>query len=243
MAVSKQRKKTKTGYRKPKPPKPDFTYHGNNLHVSRKKYQELKDNPDFVTLVRLGRVANALSFSANILNNVDVSDKSPTSKRNYVRSLLVTAGYLHESLAVFSSLQLKYNSFDFFSRINAVLNPSVAARKKLLKLIRDGGAFHLDSDDKITSKTLPKMDAEGFQIFSGTSHAAFDFYFDFSDVVDLNYYIWNMSSEKTADENQEEIFNAIIELTKDSLEAAHECIAGLLVKLPFGFAGWKMVEK
>ncbi|MEO8649441.1 MAG: hypothetical protein ABI539_09770 [Acidobacteriota bacterium] len=241
MPVSKQRKKKGIQHRTPKSPKPDLTFDGKNFWIGEKKYDEIKSNPDFIAAVRLGRVVNALSFSVNLLiRHLDFKSESPATLRNHVRSLMLVAGYVHEALSVFYSLRLAYQSFDFFSKIDALLYPTDKSREILLKVIRDGGAFHLDSDNKITAKTLLALDSDGYDIFTAESDSAFHFYFNFSDVVDLNHFLAQMSDEMTLQEKQNEMFLAVNQVAKDAFIAAHECLLGLLLRLPFGLKERKL---
>src|SRR5436190_8504734 len=77
------------------------------FRISKKKFLEVRDDPDFITLIQVGRIINALSFGIDLLENIK-NDDLAVSRRYGARTFFINAAYLHESLKVLYSLRPKY---------------------------------------------------------------------------------------------------------------------------------------
>lgn len=231
MAISKHRKKSPTKRRKvvvvgePNPSNQKF-------RIRRHRFPELRNNPDFLALIKVGRAVNAVTSGLQFISDY-MDDVSPVGRRQYHRAVFITGGFLYEGLELITSLQLKYQTEPFFEKLNGLLDVKYAKHRKILQEIRHSVAFHFDSHDKSTKAALDNLKLPRYDLMSGTSERIMDFYFDLADTVDLNYLIDKFKGSRPEPEVVMEIFNAITDLMTLFSSAGHEFLSGLGGKMKF----------
>lgn len=214
-----------------KQPKPDIRIVDlQRLRVSKEKFAELRNNPDFVTLIQIGRIINALAFCLELLQNIR-GDKRAIDRRYNNRTFFIIASYLHEALAVLYGLRSRYAKEESFSEINKILYPADPKQEKILKLVRNTG-FHLDGESKATQDALSKLNFPHYDIFSGDTPALISFHCDISDAIDFNYLIDSfITGGQTESEVQKEISAAVIEAMQAVGRGCNVFLEGLVRKL------------
>ncbi|MBK7391788.1 MAG: hypothetical protein IPI64_00625 [Chloracidobacterium sp.] len=146
----------------------------------------LRDDPHFLTSLKVGRAMNAVNFSRRVTHDY-MGQTSSVAKRQLLRSTLVTGGYLYEGFLLLESLSLKYASKGSFSMCMELIGPSYKNDRKVLQLMRNNVAFHLDSDDKSTKEALTTIELGKYNYLSVESEKVDSIYFDFADELEWNF--------------------------------------------------------
>lgn len=140
----------------------------NRVRLKKHKFLALKKNRDFVTLVKIGRVLNAIAFGVECIEDYKVHE-TPHQMRQYHRAFFITGGYLYEGLQLVGSVRSKYALEPSFAPLNKLLGDEYKYVRNILKEIRHSVAFHLDSDDKTTAETILSLDLPRYDFASGIS--------------------------------------------------------------------------
>src|SRR4029079_15456267 len=167
------------------------------IRIKRHRFPFLKNDDDFLALVKVGRLINTIAFG--LQNIVDYGDlKSPVERRQYYRAFFISGGYLHEGIQLAASLRQKYRTEEFFQPLMSLAyDDQYSVQRKILQRIRDSVAFHLDHHDKSTKTALSKLKLSKYDLMSGETDTFSDFYFDFADTVDLNFLIDEFKGTKS----------------------------------------------
>lgn len=193
------------------------------IRIPRHKFHGLKNDKNFLTIVKIGRLLNAISFGAQSYLDY-AGDKSSIGRRQFFRATLITGGYLYEGLLLVDSLKNEYRLKEYFKNLLALANDSKS--RKILQSMRHI-AFHLDSDDKSSRDILPKLDLARYDLMSGDTGKVGDFYFDFADTIDINY----LTKPSKRDSEQvitiETIASTLGNITEQFLKAGHEFLVSL----------------
>ncbi len=202
------------------------------IRIRRHRFPELRRNPDFLALIKVGRVVNAVMFGFQCISDY-IEDMSPVGRRQYNRAIFLTSGYMYEGLVLVDSLKLKYVKEKFFQRLNALTGVGYKRHRKIVQEIRHSVAFHLDSDDKSTKAALKNLKLPRYDLMSGNSSRMMDFYFDLADTIDLNYLIDKFKGDRPEADVLAEIFQCFIDILKEFGGAGHEFLTGLGEKMNF----------
>jgi hypothetical protein len=202
------------------------------IRIRRHRFREVRNNPDFLALIKIGRAVNAVMSGLQFLSDY-MNDNSPVGRRQHSRAFFTTGGFLYEGLEVVTSLRLKYLKEPFFDKLNSLIGDEYKSHRKVLKEMRNSVAFHLDSDDKSTKLTLSNLKLKRYDLMSGNSTRVLDFYFDMSDTIDFNYLIDRFKEERDESEVLRDIIKSVTELMTAFAIAGHEFLAGLGKKMNF----------
>lgn len=196
------------------------------IRIRKHRFREIRNNPDFLALVKVGRAVNAITSGIQFTSDY-IDDNSPVGLRQYNRAFFTTSGFLYEGLEVVTSIRLKYLSEPFFNKLNILIGDEYKKHRKVLQEIRNSIAFHLDSDDKSTKLTLSNLKLNRYDLMSGNSGRMMDFYFDMADTVDFNYLIDKFKDGRPEPEVLAEIMELVTELMNSFAFAGHEFLDGL----------------
>ncbi len=203
------------------------------IRIKKHRFQMLKEDGDFVAMVKIGRLVNAVSFGLEVLH-VSRDCKTPVEKRQYYRALFLLGGYLHEGMELVASLFTRFQTEPFFQDLRKLrFDESNKVQRKMLKVIRNSVAFHLDHDDKSTRSTLANLKIHRYDLMSAETNTFGDFYFDLADTVDLNYLIDVLKEERTEPATLELIFKTVSEMMVEFLRGGHTFLTGLAEKMNF----------
>jgi hypothetical protein len=114
--------------------------------VPKEKFDKLKSDPEFCSMLALGRAVNALHFVHTPLLKDD--DGSPRASRDRYNSLLFTCALFAEATLLVEKIEKKYfKGHSAFQRVLDVICGTEAKtlRKKLFTL-RNTLVFHFDAD-------------------------------------------------------------------------------------------------
>jgi len=169
---------------------------GSVLRIKPRVFDRLRENEDFIAIVRVGRVINVIDHCLQILAN---PPKFPTDNlliRHRIRTLFNLAGYLSEGLEVVQSLRLRYPNDDFFEPFLRFFSVEYSGERKLVRTIRNS-AFHLDHETKVTRKMLLELKGPHYDFFSQPiiDGEVAGMYFLLADTIDMNYLVDKLSPD------------------------------------------------
>ena len=202
------------------------------IRIRRHRFRELRNNQDFLALIKVGRAVNAVTSGLQFISDY-MDDNTPVGRRQYYRAVFMTSGFLYEGLELVTSLRLKYLNEPFFTKLNVLIGDKYKRHRKILQEIRNSIAFHLDSDDKSTKLALSNLNLSRYDLMSGSSDKVVDFYFDMADTIDWNYLIDKFKDGRPEPEVNKELLKLVSEVMTNFSTAGHEFLTGLGEKMKF----------
>lgn len=202
------------------------------IRIRKHRFREVRNNPDFLALVKVGRAVNAVTSGIKFISDY-MDDNSPVGRRQYYRAFFMTGGFLYEGLELVTSLRLKYLNEPFFDKLNVLIGDEYKKHRKVLQEIRNSIAFHLDSDDKSTKLALNNLNLSRYDLMSGSSGRLMDFYFDIADTIDWNYLIDKFKDGRPEPEVVQELLDLFSEIMTSFGTAGDEFLIGLAKKMNF----------
>jgi|CXWL01.1.fsa_nt_gi hypothetical protein len=184
----------------------------------------LKSDPDFLTMIKIGRVVNAVSYAlTEVINYTD--DNSVVGKRQYRRSCLVLSGYLHQAITLVLSIKGRYLTHPGFEPLRVlVLDFEHKKTRDYVRKIRNFTAFHLDegSENELTMKTLSRLKLKNYTLMSGDDKAEVPFYFDLADDIDTEFLINEFSKGRDREATRIDILQSTLNYSYEFLNACTE---------------------
>jgi len=220
MPVSKKRKNAVNKPRKVVPLTVQKTERwAASLNGSRLMY--LRNDPDFLTIIKMGRATNAVSYA--LTNVIREDGKTVASTRQFRRGSFVLAGYLHEGINVVRSIKGRYLTHPKFEPLRALALAAEYKRDRdYIRTIRNVVAFHLDEVDETTRHALGKLKPSTLPFMAGDDRMFMTFYFEFSDYLDVSYLVEKFGDGRSWEETAQDIVNSIMKFSEKFLIAAHE---------------------
>ncbi len=229
MPISRTRKIIAIG-RKKKANSYPFYMDKEVVRLKPKVFKMLRDNKDFIALVRIGRCLNVLDYSYQLIKNPLSSLPEKLQAHHRVRTLFNTAGYLAEGIKVAESLRLAYPNDEFFKPLCELFGDSFKGHRDIVKAIRNS-AFHLDHEAKSTAATLKGLKLPYYDFYSELRGEVGSIYFHLPDVVDLNFLMNDLMPNRSDRVAVEELHKAILEFHIAFTGAALIFVKGVLKKL------------
>ena len=153
MPISKHRKST-TKKRVPRPTgtvnnKTSWEFKLHSSHVI-----QLRNDPDFIAMIKIGRAMNALWFGlSTVVNSIEMRNNA--ERRLHVRAGHILGGYLHEAIELVDRLKGRYLGHESFEPLRKlVVEPEYRKVRRYARKVRNNLAFHLDQYDVTTAPTL-----------------------------------------------------------------------------------------
>jgi hypothetical protein len=148
----------------------------------------VRDDARLIPLLRLGRIANALTIGQEgVLHPPD--ELSPAAERRRWASFLYLGALLHEGLRVAEGLGRSLHDLPVYRAGFAALQGDKRVqwlRRAFLDKVRDRTAFHVDAT--VYSEALAHLDERDEVIFaSGIGYTASDIYFNLADDLAVEY--------------------------------------------------------
>ena len=193
----------------------------------------LKDDPDFLTMVKFGRAINALSFASTVVAGW-MKDDSNVGRRQYRRGLFVLAGYLHQTINIIRGVGDRHITMDAFVPLRTIAHdPKYKKVRTYAQTIRNVTAFHLDEFDEHenTKTSLSKLDLSMHVLMGADDDNIASFYFEFADYLDFALVGTTFQGERTPRETMDDITNSIIDTSWELLQAAHAFQIALAKKM------------
>ncbi|HMO81054.1 MAG TPA: hypothetical protein PKD24_09700 [Pyrinomonadaceae bacterium] len=234
MAVSRKRKRAGKVVKRAvvELPKRDLSKQW-SLKIKASQFIYLKDDPDFLAMVKFGRAINALSFASTVVASWN-DDHSNVGKRQYRRGLFVLAGYLHQTINIIRGVEDRHITMDAFVPLRAIAHdPKYAKVRKYAKTIRNYTAFHLDEFDEHenTKRSLSSLDPSMHVLMGADNNLIGTFYFEFADYLDYALVGSLFQGERTPEETAADITSSIVDTSFELLEALHAFQLALAKKM------------
>lgn len=204
--------------------------HGDVVRLKPKVFEALREDPDFVAMVRIGRVLNVLDHARYLNDNPPEWPSRAFETRHRVRTLFDMAVHIAQGLEAVQSLRLSYHSEEYFSALNALFGEEFSAKLNIVRKITNT-AFHLDNEVTATLSTLKELDLPYYDFYTETKGESVWSYFYLGDMVDLNYLIGEVMDNNADRLTLIEILTAVLDLNVAFINAARDFVKGLAVKL------------
>lgn len=219
MPVSKRRKPPQKK-RVPKLPTPVTTEKwARKLHSSR--LMHLRDDPDFLTMIKVGRVMNAVSFCVCDLANYR-EERTVAETRQNRRAIFLLGGYLHQAITLVDRIKGRYlgdPAFEFLRVL--VVEQRYRKIRNYAKKVRNYTAFHLDEYDETTRSTLAHLKPQTYTLMCGDDGTYGAFYFEFSDYLDFSFIAEEFADGRPGHDVAEEIVHSLFDYAMEFLQASH----------------------
>lgn len=199
------------------------------LHASR--LVNVCSDPDFLNIVKIGRVMNAVDFGVTSIA-IGMKQENMTTTRHYRRGNFVLAGYLHEGIALVDLIKGRYLAepeFDLLRRI--ALDSEFRDVRSYVKAIRNVTAFHLDDIDKTTKTVMADLPPTTYTIMAGDDLTAGGFYFELADCIDMTYLFEIFKRGREFEETAADIIHSVRHLAEKFLKGCHVFLAFLCRKV------------
>lgn len=185
-----------------------------------------------MALVKMGRVVNAVAFAIELISGAG-EGKNPVSRRQFHRAVFVAGGYVHEAIKVIESMRLRYSNEAAFKPLyELAFDDKFKEERKVLLAIRNSAGFHLDSHDATTKKMISQLPLQRYDLASGESDQVGHFYFDFADIVDINYLISALKLEGEDDDASfRRIYLTVSDFMGRFLKLGHEFLVAMADKI------------
>jgi len=155
------------------------------LHSSR--LMLLRNDPDFLTMIKIGRVMNALNFCMTTVRAFPDFDNW-THRRQVARANFLLGGYIHQAIMLVDSIKGRYLGNEAFEPLRVlVLGYDHRHIRKFAKKMRNYTAFHLDEYDETTRRTVAKLKPTTYTLMCGEDQMLGSHYFKFADFLDKTF--------------------------------------------------------
>lgn len=204
-----------------------------SLKIKASQFIYLKDDPDFLTMVKFGRAINALSFASTVVAT-SMLENSNVGRRQYRRGLFVLAGYLHQTIHIIRSVGDRHITMDAFVPLRKIAHdPEYKKVRVYARTIRNVTAFHLDESDEHenTKKSLSKLDPSMHVLMGADNDLIGSFYFEFADYLDFALVGTTFQEGRNPQETIDDITNSIVQTSWELLQASHGFLIALAKKM------------
>lgn len=193
----------------------------------------LKNDPDFLTMVKFGRAINALSFAVTVVATHMKMDTN-VGRRQYRRGLFVLAGYLHQTMSIIRGVGERHITMEAFIPLRKIAyDPEYKKARGYFQTIRNQTAFHLDEFDEHenTKRSLEKLDPSMYVLMGADDDHALSFYFEFADYLDFALIGSSLQGSRLHLETIDEITGTIFGTAFEVLTASHAFLVALAKKM------------
>jgi hypothetical protein len=207
-----------------------------SLKIKASQFIYLKDDPDFLTMVKFGRAINALSFASTVVVSW-MQDSSNVGRRQYRRGLFVLAGYLHQTINIIRGVGDRHITMDAFVKLRKIAHdPEYKEVRGYARTIRNVTAFHLDEFDEHenTKISLSQLGPSMYVLMGADDELFGSFYFEFADYLDFALVGTTFRNGRTPPETMDDITNSIVQTSWELLQAAHDFLVALARKMELG---------
>ena len=236
MAVSKKRKRAgKRVVRQPVVTTPDLSKSW-NLKIKPSQMHYLKSDPDFLMMVKMGRILNAVLYA---LTSIAPFMKYPTqiARRQYRRGLFVLAGYLHESINIIRNVEDRHVTMESFVPLRKIAHdPEYKKAREYLREIRNVAGFHLADSGGFenTKLAISELKLSSYELMGGDDEEFTTYYFEFSDTLDVSLISRKFKDERDPHVVAEEIHQTITAVAWKLITAATHFQMSLARKMDLG---------
>jgi hypothetical protein len=192
------------------------------------RLQFLKKDPDFLAMIKMGRVVNTTLFAIQCMIE-HMAESTPMETRQSRRAFFVLGGYLHEGLALSKSLQGRYLGLPEYEQLRRLVHDRKHHKaREYIKAVRNFAAFHLDQYDTTTRQTLTEMQLAWYDLMSGDAENKLNIYFEFSDIVDMEFLVRKFENGQTRQEAAKDIHTTVMNFAEEFTLASNSFLQFLI---------------
>lgn len=207
-----------------------------NLKIKPSQMFFLKSDPDFLMMVKMGRILNAVLYA---LTSIAPFTQYPThlARRQYRRGLFVLAGYLHESLNIIRHVEDRHVTMESFIPLRKIAHgPEYKKAREYLREIRNVAGFHLADSAGIenTRLAIAELDLSSYELMGADDEDFTTFYFELSDTLDISVISKKFQDERDPKVVSEEIHQTVTKIAWEFIAAATHFQTSLARKMDLG---------
>ena len=236
MPVSKKRKlRGKKVVRQPVVTTPDVSKSW-NLKIKPSQMHYLKSDPDFLMMVKMGRILNAVLYA---VTSIAPFMQYPThlARRQYRRGLFVLAGYLHESINIIRNVEDRHVTMESFIPLREIAHGHQYQKaREYLREIRNVAGFHLadSAGFENTKLAMSELKLSSYELMGADDEDFTTCYFEFSDTLDIAVISRKFKDDRDPDVVSEEIHQTINSVAWEFIKAATHFQMSLARKMDLG---------
>lgn len=198
------------------------------IYISKDEFENIRNDPRFVSLLILGRIVNGINFCLQSLLQSN-EDSTPAGQRQRFNSFLIGCGVLYEGLKVANTLGKYFNDRDSFRNGFGRLLKDQETKKlqeTVLDSMRNKVAFHYDED--VVTTTLENLNLASYAFATASSEKLGAIYFRLADEVAINFIIGEPGSKEEETRVFREIFTSTSHVLTEFVRCANELIPDVL---------------
>ncbi len=236
MPVSKKRKRAgKKVVRQPVVTTPGLSKSW-NLKIKPSQMIYLKNDPDFLMMVKMGRILNAVLFALTSMAPY-VTYPTQIARRQYRRGLMVLAGYLHESINILRNVDERHVTMESFIPLRKIAHDHEYKKlRDYVREIRNVAGFHLADSAGIerTKQAISELKLSAYELMGGDDEDVATYYFELSDTLDISVVNNKFKDERGLDAISDEIHTTIVRVAWEFIAAATNFQTALARKMELG---------
>ncbi|MFC1485520.1 hypothetical protein ACFL55_00655 [Candidatus Latescibacterota bacterium] len=199
-----------------------------SLVISHEKFNEIREEKEFIVLLNLGRMVNTLQFALTVLRETP-GTQTPADVRQGVNAFLLCGSLLFEGIRHVNVVAKKYPGFDRLGKFKKPYREGDLAvfEETVLKCVRNKIVSHFDDDVFIDSlRHIPTGDVVFAQCHTVNLE---DMVFTLSDELVLTYVThtytnsWNPSRKDFVG-----MVETLIDLSREFIQMVVELMTGML---------------
>lgn len=207
-----------------------------NLKIKPSQMIYLKNDPDFLMMVKMGRILNAVLYA---LTSIASFSKYSThiSRRQYRRGLFVLAGYLHESINIIKNVDERHITMESFVPLRKIAhNVEYKKARDYLREIRNAAAFHLADSGGFenTREAISGLKLSSYELMGGDDEDFATYYFELSDTLDISRICKKFQDDRDEEVVAEEIRQTITDIAWEFINAGTHFQVALARKMDLG---------
>jgi|GEM_PF-2146802 len=243
MAKARNKKvKKRKGLRfvkRPDPKKTTNDFPAWKVTIDKKGFEKLKHNQEFIHILNLARVTNALNFCYKAIIDAGQAE-TPAGKRQLFYGMSFSNAVLYEGLTFAKKLEDYFFDYDSYKTgfevlLNDPITKEITTKSSRFDKIRNRVTYHFHED--IFEKVLQWAEFDSYVFGSGHSDKNGDMFFSLAEDLVINFII----GKHVEMEEGREIYNKMIqEITYVMVRffnSSQALIAEALLK-----KGWKIEE-
>ncbi len=196
----------------------------------------LRDDPDFLMMVKLGRMLNAVLYAVTSIAPY-IAHPTHLARRQYRRGLMVLAGYLHESINIIRGVEDRHITMESFVPLRELaFGLEYRQAREYLREVRNVAAFHLADSAGIenTKQAISELKLSSYELMGADDEEFTTSYFEFSDTLDIAVISRKFKDDRDPHVVAEEIHQTITKVAWEFIKAATHFQMSLARKMEIG---------
>jgi hypothetical protein len=187
--------------------------------------KRLRDDPQFILILRLGRYLNQLMFCHQAYLEWK-DDLTPAGIRQTHNASFFSCGVLYEAIKIIPELGKEFSNYRAFKGGFKMFNRDKDLndlKRNVLNKLRNGTIFHVNADP--ITETLKHFDVRRLDLIASTSTRQGDAHFQLADDIALNYLTGEHSTPEEEIKHYKETLRKIMDVMTHFINYANELTA------------------